>query len=341
MRKQKSRKSQRTKKVSSLSLYQAMMFGVGFYLICSLGGESISGTSAHAQNTAPRNVMSSSNASLPFRPIGTESKVDRYQRAGTGQQTMTASPSFRQTAYQYNRSQPNGNVRQVAMQSGGFALPQGIGGGSQPSAAPNQFSAPPLDMPPALQPQTTAPQPPPLRSAPSPSQPSIVPRTAAPSNAFPSNVPATNASPAENLLPRSLPNYQTPPLADYQPLAPPQITNSGFATMGDCRLISPPSSYTALSPYGNSGGCGVAPASFNGTYTPPPAQIAAPAAMPPSGLVPLNQVPTGTPNAAPVGSLVSFGQETYPVQVGQGLWGQPVAYVPGQSVRNWLRYLSF
>lgn len=335
MRKQKSRKSKPTKKVSSLSLYQAMLFGVGFYLICSLGGESISGTSAHAQNAASR-----PKASLPFRPIGSESMVDRYQRSGAGQQAMPASPSFRQTAYQTNRSQANGNVRQVAMQSDGFVLPQGIGGGSQPSAVPNQFAAPPLDMPPGLQSQVPPGQAAPLQLAPPPSAPAL---STAPNNFSQSNIPSTNTPSLGNLAPRSLPNYQAPPLADYQPVAPPQITNGGFATMGDCRLISPPSSYTAMSPYGNSGGCGygVTPASFNGAYTPPPAQIAAPAAIPPTGLVPLNQVPTGLASAAPVGSLVTFGQEAYPVQVGQGLWGQPVAYVPGQSVRNWLRYLSF
>ncbi len=42
---------------------------------------------------------------------------------------------------------------------------------------------------------------------------------------------------------------------------------------------------------------------------------------------------------APAGALLSFGQETYPVQIGQGWLGQPVAYVPGQPIRNWIRYI--
>ncbi|TWT83755.1 hypothetical protein CA13_52260 [Planctomycetes bacterium CA13] len=45
-----------------------------------------------------------------------------------------------------------------------------------------------------------------------------------------------------------------------------------------------------------------------------------------------------TATVAPIRSLFTLGQEANPVQVGQGLWGQPVAYVPGQGIRNWVRY---
>jgi hypothetical protein len=38
--------------------------------------------------------------------------------------------------------------------------------------------------------------------------------------------------------------------------------------------------------------------------------------------------------------LVSMGQQQHPVQVGQGILGQPKAYVPGQGVRNFIRYLT-
>lgn len=354
MRKRISRKSKRTKKPSSLNLFQTMLFGIGFYVVCLLGGDSMSGKTAQAQTTAP-----SRNNSLPFRPIGSQSAVDQYRtvdqyQSGDQYRTKaTGNQFFRQSAYPH---QPNGNVRQVAMQSGGFALPQNLEGGSPPSAPPNQFSPPPLNTPPALQPQTLPSQPPQFQQAPSPLRPSAPPLSSPPissqptvPNSFPQPGMAPSTGPLSNSPPpRSLPNYQAPPMADYQPLAPPQITNGGFATMGDCRLISAPSNYTAMSPYGSSAGCGVSPASFNGAYVPPPAQIAAPATMPPAGMVPFTQSP-GSPvtgglansTAAPVGSLMTFGQENYPVQVGQGLWGQPVAYVPGQSFRNWLRYLSF
>jgi hypothetical protein len=44
----------------------------------------------------------------------------------------------------------------------------------------------------------------------------------------------------------------------------------------------------------------------------------------------------------PVGwsPLISLGQDRYNVQLGRGIIGQPVAYVPGQWFRNFLRYVS-
>jgi hypothetical protein len=37
--------------------------------------------------------------------------------------------------------------------------------------------------------------------------------------------------------------------------------------------------------------------------------------------------------------LISLGQENYNVQLGRGIVGQPTAYVPGQTIRNFFRYL--
>lgn len=59
--------------------------------------------------------------------------------------------------------------------------------------------------------------------------------------------------------------------------------------------------------------------------------------------------PTYTPNFNPslyssnnsgYRPLISLGQENYNVQLGRGLFGQPTVYVPGQYVRNFLRYIS-
>lgn len=47
-----------------------------------------------------------------------------------------------------------------------------------------------------------------------------------------------------------------------------------------------------------------------------------------------------TPNNAGFTPLLSLGQENYNVQLGRGLIGQPTVYVPGQPIRNFLRYLS-
>ena len=72
--------------------------------------------------------------------------------------------------------------------------------------------------------------------------------------------------------------------------------------------------------------------------------------FPATGAVPGAYVPpTFTPNLAPgvysannsgYAPLFSLGQENYNVQLGRGIVGQPTVYVPGQPVRNFLRYLS-
>ena len=74
-----------------------------------------------------------------------------------------------------------------------------------------------------------------------------------------------------------------------------------------------------------------------------------PPSLPPVGAVPGTSVPpTITPNLAPnlyspnnggYAPLLSLGQEGYNIQVGRGILGQPTVYVPGQPVRNFLRYL--
>lgn len=126
--------------------------------------------------------------------------------------------------------------------------------------------------------------------------------------------------------------------SDLTPVPAPRL-DGGFANVTNCPNVSPPSGYTAGAYFG----CGVTPAAYAvaPTYVPPPAQVPAPAVMPPAAPViatpPVAVVPT---TAAPADALFSFGQQLYPVQVGPGLWGQPVGYVPGQPVRNWLRYVS-
>ncbi len=46
------------------------------------------------------------------------------------------------------------------------------------------------------------------------------------------------------------------------------------------------------------------------------------------------------PNNAGFRPLISLGQENYNVVLGRGIIGQPTVYVPGQHIRNFLRYLS-
>ncbi|WDQ15909.1 hypothetical protein [Rhodopirellula sp. P2] len=283
---------------------------------------------------------------LPFRPIGSPSAVDQTEtarRQRAAQNTVVRPTSFRspQTAY-------DPNVRQVAMQSGGFDLPGDIGGpqtftppaGSQPVQSQPSFGVPP---------SVGNSQPGFGNSAPVPSPPSGM---SAPAGGAPTqgrSLPAPTAVPNDVLggNPTFAPNRIGPPPSDYAPVPPPQLSNGGYATMSNCALISAPSEYSAMSPYSGYGygqGCatpgGVAPVG----YIAPPAQIAAPAAIPATAYPVGSTVPpvaSTTLNAGPAGALIDFGQGANPVQVGPGLWGQPVAYVPGQGVRNWLRYFSF
>ncbi len=325
----------RKKTKDSLGLFQVLLFTTMFYVLSCVDSSPLGTQSVSAQT-----------AGLPFRPIGSESAVDRY--SAPGQYTQTG---YRENVSPANnRSSTYGNVRQVAMQSGGFALPPGdMAPPNMTTPMPNQFTAPPLNTPPQLQPR--APQGfDPLGTSPMTTTPNLQP---APSTMPPLTTPPSMSNAPRTLpnnLPANVPSYQNAPnlnpvpvspMADYQPMAPPQLSNGGFSTMSDCRLITPASPYAARSPYGDACGCGVEPMSYAGPYTPPPAEIATPAVMPPYQAVPVAGGMVAPATAAPAGSLVTFGQETYPIQVGQGLWGQPVAYVPGQRVRNWLRYLSF
>ncbi|MCC9656615.1 hypothetical protein [Rhodopirellula halodulae] len=362
--------------------------------------------------------VSNAQQALPFRPIGSPSAVDQME--STRRENASQRGATTPAGYQNSQPQPNlqptshrgparfasaqnydPNVRQVAMQSGGFSLPgdfgaspdAGVSGGSpqtfspppssQPVPSSNPFSAPPS----STVPQTGSP----MTSSP-PSSIAPPPVISTPPSSTPSNTPGINQGnslrndsfadgrslPAPSSVPNDViggnptfaPNRIGPAPSDYAPVPPPQLSNGGFATMSNCALITAPSDYSAMSPYSGYGygqGCngthGVAPVG----YVPPPAQIASPAAIPASQVpvagttvtgVPITTVPTtGTPawngavtvppvnsttmTAGPAGALVDFGQGTNPVQVGPGLWGQPVAYVPGQSFRNWLRYFSF
>ncbi|MEO9935247.1 hypothetical protein [Rhodopirellula bahusiensis] len=298
---------------------------------------------------------------LPFRPIGSPSAVDQTETAR--RQRAAQSTTVTPTSYRSPQAQANGsrnydpNVRQVAMQSGGFALPGDIGGPqtftppteSQPVPTQPSFGVPPMN-------NTAPPIAGPPQGTLQPNGSVAVPATVDPSNSLRGDsfsqgrsLPQPNTVPNDVLggNPTFVPNQIGPPPSDYAPVPPPQLSNGGFATMSNCALITQPSEYSAMSPYSGYGygqGCaspgGVAPVN----YTAPPAQIAAPAAIPASvypGLATVPPVGSTTLPAGPAGALIDFGQGTNAVQVGPGLWGQPVAYVPGQGFRNWLRYFSF
>lgn len=119
----------------------------------------------------------------------------------------------------------------------------------------------------------------------------------------------------------------------YAPFESPNLGNQ-YATMNNSTFVSAPSGYDATTSWGRN--CVSVGASTSGTWVRPMQSGEGSAA----GLVRvLNRELLANYPAVPTRPLLSFGQEQHRVVVGQGMLGQPVAYVPGQWVRNSLRYL--
>ncbi|MEO1525579.1 MAG: hypothetical protein AAFX06_09080, partial [Planctomycetota bacterium] len=247
--------------------------------------------------------------------------VDRFQQPQSGRSAVPSRPSVRpatarnETAFWQPLQKDRGVVHTAMMQSE-FEAPPLPGGGATGGAI-------------GLPPET-------------------------PGASIPTNRPFPTADatpPPATTTPRSLP--VAPPStgpgiaspSDLTPIPQPQLNTNAFSTVNNCRLISGPSTYTAAMGYG----CGTpvvptgygGPVTTGGPVTSPfagvPAEYAPAAALPPTTVV-APTAPFANRGAAPARSLFTLGQENYQVQVGQGLWGQPKAYVPGQNVRNWVRY---
>jgi len=286
-------------------------------------------------------LAQSDSAMTRLKPLGAPSAVDQFRRDrpsydGSHRPRVATQPSntaqTRQSAWRVESTSqaPRTNpVRQtVWMQSDFEAPPLGGGGMSLPSdagAAPPAM--PPNSSLPDSVPYPQASQPPGQPPAPGSSQP-------------------PSASPPPRALPSPQSNPPRMPPADTTPMAAPRLESSDYARIDNCNLVTGPSPYMSASVFGS--GCGqVVPTTYTAvgctpavTAPPPmylPPEIPSAATVPPvSVLPPLSQAVT----AAPARALISFGQERNVVQVGQGLWGQPVAYVPDQHLRNWLRYFS-
>ena len=245
-------------------------------------------------------AQSSDTPMTRLRPIGSPSAVDQYR-------APSSAPRYRETAYQPGAMQPGNPQRQA---SGSYDS------GVRQTVLLQQFDAPQL---PGAMPVPGNFAPPPVTAAPNPvPMPS---QAAAPRGlpVIPGNLAPVPLDPSSG---RSSSN------SDYVPLAQPQL-NDGFATIDNCACISGPGNYVSATGWG-----GCAPVSYQSpqAYVAPPTQIAAPSILP-NGFT----QPQGA--GIPRGALISFGQASNPVQVGQGIIGQPVAYVPGQRLRNWIRYI--
>jgi hypothetical protein len=298
-------------------------------------------------------------------PIGSPSAVDAFRRPEPSQRETSS--SLLNTAAQAGNAASD--VRQAVMMqaaSDAFTMPPQnfLQSDVQPQfngGAIGGYSLPPSQSLPAqLGPSSSAGPiaPPPIVQEPLPR--TVAPGVPAPapivqSAPMPTVTPAPIMAPGAMALPpgmTAVPRFDTPlgqsgTGGDYAPLSQPRL-DSGFATLSNCRNISAPSGYRSdriltcgppTSYVTTVGACGPPP-----IYLPPPAQIGPPVVFPPTTIaapaIPMATTQTVLPGPAGHRPLISFGQERYPVQIGQGIFGQPVAYVPGQTFRNALRYIS-
>lgn len=286
----------------------------GLLLLAGFATAAVAEPPQRATGEAPSPVFhrSGGSPSLGLRPIGAPPAANpSAPRAGQAVASRTTADGATPAGAELRTS--NGAILQTAfMQQGDFNVPADMGG-SPPAGAASQFEAPPLagnDYGSATRsPSAAAPPPasPPTTSYPTaPSLQGLQPVAplGAPLAAPPQHQP--NASPS-----------------DLAPLPQPQLP-SNWATVDNCNLVSGPSGYRA-----EFGFCSPAPVVPVGYAAPP--VILPPAVAPGAPMAP-----------APFGCrpLFTLGQENYNVQVGQGIIGQPTAYVPGQNIRNFIRYLS-
>jgi hypothetical protein len=278
-----------------------------------------------------------------------------------------------------NTAQPLPNNIGPASPPSGFAFPSnGLPAPLQSTSPAGPIALPPSPQPQPAQPQFIQPAPPPnvplplnqgaMNTAPAPVAPRVVPSQGLPINPNVSPQPRPSSSaplvvgpgsvvPRMSAPPNGMPGgmgpaaVNPPSASDYAAIPQPQLDNA-FATMDNCRNVTGPSPYRAAGFFG----CNQ-PASYTSpvygppvygaptTYVPPPSQVAPAVALPAgatySPVSMAGSVPPVLPGSPGYRPLFTLGQERNPVQVGQGFWGQPVAYVPGQTIRNGLRYISF
>lgn len=274
-----------------------------------------------------------------FVPIGTRSLVDQY-RSDQRQQDL-CDPSEKINP----RELPNRKMHVVRFPQNGFAAPPlpttgaapmtfpdngGLGLPAQPAAPAPNFQEPTTGGPFGLPSGNGA-------TAPI-ANPTTSPAVVAPPTGLPPALPM-NPAVSGNVPLVGLPSTQIiPGNADMFPIARPEL-NDGFATVGNHCCVSAPSSYVAAMGFSNCASGNSYAATSQGYIATGP-QVAAPpptAATVPAGLVPVTRpsVP-----GVPKKPLINLGQNKNAVVVGQGIIGQPVAYVPGQCIRNWIRYIS-
>lgn len=286
----------------------------------------------HAQAQFPVPAASVASPDSYFRPIGAPSAVDKFTHA----------------PHNSNSIRPQGVVQAAFMQSD-FQMPSLD---APPTSRANE--PPPSSFnTPALQPLQQQPTPPSLQTPPpgSTQSPPINPAPLSPpvsrgANPVPNQPNQPNPVPGQTNQPNQLNpvpgqnglRTNTPlsavPLgsgaspSDMTPIPSPQLSTP-WATVDNCSLVSPASGYRA-----QFWGCGPTVPAGQVPYA-APQTIAPPTVMP--GAPGTANLYGGSVGPKP---LFTLGQERNNVSLGQGIIGQPKAYVPGQYVRNFIRYLT-
>lgn len=270
--------------------------------------------------------------SASFRPIGSHSVAPQpFQRQSPAAQQQITAPvqatsspqasglNFRPprlgSSGTMRESRENlGAVRQTAyMQADGFGLPPTLDSQAAPAVTTPRAPALPAKSP-----------------APTNRQAQLDPRTNAPATMRGQSAEAPDLQDAPSINGFGVPNTSQPltrnqpSASDSSPVTQPQLQGR-WATSGNSQLVTGPSGYSSTF-----WECGPPVMQASGyTYATTP-----PTMMPNSQ--PMLAVTSGAMAPRP---LVSLGQENYNVQLGRGIVGQPVAYVPGQNIRNFFRYL--
>lgn len=235
------------------------------------------------------------------------------------------------------------NLRQTSpAASAGAVLPAYDPAAERPA---QQLQPPYSAVPPGRSP-SVGPQPSDLRPVQDRSAPSQPPQSGQPANTFNSNASSQNITsglpyvtpPPQNSRSR----YATSPyqpavfqLAAYQRATPTQLAGSSTASVPTYLTAQ----QTALPQYQQPG---IYPTAYQCTPAAPsfPSTGAVPGAYVPPTLPPNLTPGLYTPNNAGYSPVFSLGQENYNVLLGRGIIGQPTVYVPGQPIRNFMRYLS-
>jgi len=265
-----------------------------------------------------------------LRPIGSPSAVDGFRRQTAVNAPTSVEPTSVRQAVLMQNSADSVAIPPPSLPQGGFTIPPGTGLPAPLSSSP---SAGPINMPPPTGFQGL------------PQAPTMQPGFTNQGTNFPLS-PVPRAGSVVGPTPGAPAQMgQIAPSNDYASMPQPQLDNQ-FATLGNCRNISAPSGYrsdrilTCGQPTGY-----VTPVALTQNqpiYSAPPAQLGPPVILPPTQpsfpIASSQTIVPGTPGFRP---LVSFGQERFPVQVGQGIFGQPTAYVPGQTFRNMIRYITW